>query len=524
MKRCIKRPRLSMHDQNHDLRSLLTVVLNDLNRIGRAEAANISLKEVGIVTAVLNGVAKVAGLSNVGFEELIRFSGGYSGLAFDLEENTVGVVLLEDSSQIKAGLEVERTGRVIDVPVGDEMLGRVVNSLAKPIDGLGEIRFRERLPIEREAPSIMDRAPVTLPLQTGIKVIDALLPIGHGQRELILGDRQIGKTAIAIDTIINQRNKDVVCIYCAIGQRGSSVAKVIAELKAKGAMEYTMVMVAEGNESPGLRYIAPYAATAIAEDFMYRGRKVLIVYDDLTNHARAYRELSLLLRRPPGREAFPGDIFYIHAKLLERATHLHEKLGGGSLTALPIIETEAQDLTAYIPTNLISITDGQIVLSTDLFEKGILPSVDVGKSVSRVGGKAQLAAYREVTGNLKLSYAQFEELEAFAKFDTQLDEATRRILEHGKRIRWSLNQTRLDPIAMHVQIFLLLAYTEGLLDQIPLDRLAEAEKKLRVAGEGMDVAMQRKIAGGEKMSLEMKNALIDMAKKTLAPMKGGADE
>jgi F-type H+-transporting ATPase subunit alpha len=513
-----------MPDQNPNLRSTLTTALDDLSQTSQAQVPLIRLKEVGIVTSVLNGVAKVKGLSHVGFEELIQFSGGYTGLAYDLDENEVGVVLLEDNPLIKSGQEVERTGRVVDVPVGDGLLGRVVNAQAKPLDGLGEIRFRERKPIEREAPAIMDRAPVTLPLQTGIKVIDALIPIGHGQRELILGDRQIGKTAVAIDTIINQKNKDVICIYCAIGQRSSAVAKVIAELKESGAMEYTMVMVADGNEAPGLRYIAPYAATTIAEDFMYRGHKVLIVYDDLTNHARAYRELSLLLRRPPGREAFPGDIFYIHAKLLERATHLHERLGGGSLTALPIIETEAQDISAYIPTNLISITDGQIVLSPDFFEKGILPSIDVGKSVSRVGGKAQLTAYREVTGNLKLSYSLFEELEAFAKFGTQLDESTRRILEHGKRIRWCLNQTRLDPLATHVQIFILLAFTEGLLDQIPFDRLGDAEKRLRQAGEEIESSMQQQIVSGKKLPPEHKSVLIEMAKKTLSQIGGSANE
>lgn len=505
-----------MPNQNRDLRSVLTSVLDDIRQASQRQAVNIELREVGLVTAVLNGVAKVTGLSHVGFEELIKFSNGHLGLAYDLDENEVGVVLLEDNELIKAGLEVERTGHVIDVPVGDGLLGRVVDALAKPLDNLGEISSTKRMPIERDAPSIVDRAPVTLPLQTGIKVIDALIPIGHGQRELILGDRQIGKTAIAVDTIINQKDKDVICVYCSIGQRGSSVAKVIAELKEKGAMEYTVVIVAEGNEAPGLRYIAPYAATTIAEDFMYRGRKVLIVYDDLTNHARAYRELSLLVRRPPGREAFPGDIFYIHAKLLERATHLHEKLGGGSLTALPIIETEAQDISAYIPTNLISITDGQIILSPDLFEKGILPSVDVGKSVSRVGGQAQLAAYREVTGHLKLSYAQFEELEAFARYGTQLDENTHRILEHGKRIRWCLNQKRLDPISTYVQIFILLAFTEGLLDRIPIDRLGEAEKRLRQAGEEMESSIRQQIDSGEAMPLETKNILINMAKKTLA--------
>ncbi len=508
-----------MPDQTGDLRSMLTSVLEVIDQTSQAKVPHICLKEVGCVSAVLSGIAKVSGLSHVGFEELIHFSGGYSGMVYDLDESEVGVILFDDSSLIQAGMEVERTYRVVDVPVGDELLGRVVNAQAKPLDGLGQIRCKKRLPIQREAPAIMDRAPVTLPLQTGIKVIDALIPIGHGQRELILGDRQIGKSAIAIDTILNQKGKDVICIYCAIGQHSSSIAKVIAELKERGAMEYTMVMIAEGYEPPGLRYIAPYAATTIAEDFMYRGRKVLIVYDDLTNHARAYRELSLLLRRPPGREAFPGDIFYIHAKLLERATHLHQRLGGGSLTALPIIETEAQDISAYIPTNLISITDGQIVLSPDLFEKGILPAVDVGKSVSRVGGKAQLTAYRDITGNLKLAYAQFEELEAFARFGTQLDESTRGLIEHGKRIRWCLNQTRLDPLATHVQIFILLAFTEGLLDQIPINGLREAEKSLRQTAEELESPLLQQMASGQKMPLEMQNLLIDRAKKTLASLR-----
>ena len=351
------------------------------------------------------------------------------GIAFNLDDDEIGVVLLGDCWHLHAGDEVERTGRVMDVPVGEALIGRVINPTGAPLDGKAPIRFSQRLPIERSAPPIMDRGPVTEPLQTGIKVIDALIPIGRGQRELILGDRQTGKTAIAIDAILNQAGKNVLCIYCAIGQRASSVAKVIAELRERGAMEYTIVVVTEGNDAPGLTYIAPYAATSIAENFMADGRDVLIVYDDLTHHARAYRELSLLLRRPPGREAFPGDIFYIHSRLLERATHLREPLGGGSITALPIIETEAQNIAAYIPTNLISITDGQIYLSPTLFELGILPAVDVGKSVSRVGGKAQLAAYRAVTSDLKLAYAQFEELESFARFGTRLDERTRKILE-----------------------------------------------------------------------------------------------
>ena len=362
---------------------------------------------------VSTGIATVSGLPGVGFEELVGFPGELFGIAFNVDEDEIGVVLLGDYWHLHAGDEVERTGRVMDVAVGDGLLGRVIDPLGRPLDGNGPVAAGERLPIERPAPPIMDRAPVTVPLQTGLKVIDALIPIGRGQRELILGDRQTGKTAIAIDTILNQRGQNVVCVYCAIGQRASAVAKAVADLRDKGAMEYTVVVVTEGNDPPGLAYIAPYAATSIAEHFMEAGRDVLIVYDDLTHHARAYRELSLLLRRPPGREAFPGDIFYIHSRLLERATHLRKELGGGSLTALPIIETEAQDISAYIPTNLISITDGQIYLSPSLFELGVLPAVDVGKSVSRVGGKAQRAAYRAVAGDLKLAYAQFEELETF---------------------------------------------------------------------------------------------------------------
>ena len=345
--------------------------------------------EVGIVTNVSTGIATVSGLPGVGFEELVRFPGGLLGIAFNVDEDEIGVILLGEYQDLHAGDEVERTGRVMDVAVGDGLLGRVIDPLGKPLDGKGPVAADQRLPVERPAPPIMDRAPVVVPLQTGLKVVDALIPIGRGQRELILGDRQTGKTAIAIDTILNQRGQNVLCVYCAIGQRASAVAKVVANLREEGAMEYTVVVVAEGNDAPGLVYITPYAATSIAEYFMEKGRDVLIVYDDLTQHARAYRELSLLLRRPPGREAFPGDIFYIHSRMLERATHLSKERGGGSLTALPIIETEAQDISAYIPTNLISITDGQIYLSPTLFELGVLPAVDVGKSVSRVGGAAQ---------------------------------------------------------------------------------------------------------------------------------------
>jgi F-type H+-transporting ATPase subunit alpha len=378
------------------------------------------------------------------------------------------------------------------------------------------------LPIERPAPQIMDRAPVTVPLQSGIKVIDALVPIGRGQRELILGDRQTGKTAIALDTILNQRDQNVLCVYCAIGQRASAVAKVVADLREKGAMEYTVVVVTEGNDPSGLAYIAPYAATSIAEHFMEAGRDVLIVYDDLTHHARAYRELSLLLRRPPGREAFPGDIFYIHSRLLERATHLRKELGGGSLTALPIIETEAQNISAYIPTNLISITDGQIYLAPKLFELGILPAVDVGKSVSRVGGKAQLAAYRAVAGDLKLAYAQFEELETFARFGARLDEDTRKIIEHGQRIRTCLKQPEFEPVTVPGQIAVLLALTGKLFDSVPLERMRDAELALRIAAAELPAEVIQRFTSADKLSDSDREAILQIARETLAPFQSAS--
>jgi len=355
-----------------------------------------------------------------------------------------------------------------------------------------------------------------VPLQTGLKVIDALIPVGRGQRELILGDRQTGKTAIAIDTILNQRDQHVLCVYCAIGQRASAVAKAVATLREKGAMDYTVLVVTEGDAPPGLAYIAPYAATSIAESFMEAGRDVLIVYDDLTHHARSYRELSLLLRRPPGREAFPGDIFYIHSRLLERATHLRKELGGGSLTALPIIETEAQDISAYIPTNLISITDGQIYLSPSLFELGVLPAVDVGKSVSRVGGKAQRAAYRAVAGDLKLAYAQFEELETFSRFGARLDEDTRKTIEHGRRIRACLKQPEFTPVSVPAQIAVLLALTAELFDHVPLDQVTDAEHALREAAADIPAEVRKRLDTAEKLSGEDREAIIQIARKSLA--------
>lgn len=438
-------------------------------------------REIGHVISIAAGIAKVSGLPGAGFEEVLIFPGGIEGIAFNVDEDEIGVVLLGDYGRLQAGDAVERGGHVVDVPVGERLLGRVIDPSGKPLDNLGPLAGGERLPVERAAAQIMDRAPVSVPLQTGIKVIDALIPVGRGQRELILGDRQTGKTAIALDTILNQIDKNVLCVYCAIGQRASSVAKVIATLRERGALAYTVVVVTEGNDPPGLAYIAPYAATSIAEHFMEQGRDVLVVYDDLTHHARAYRELSLLLRRPPGREAFPGDIFYIHSRLLERATHLRPELGGGSLTALPIIETEAQDISAYIPTNLISITDGQIYLSPALFALGVLPAVDVGKSVSRVGGKAQRAAYRAVAGDLKLAYAQFEELESFSRFGARLDEATHQRIEHGRRIRACLKQQEFSPLPVAVQITVLLALSAGFFDQVPLASMVEAEQAVHAA-------------------------------------------
>ena len=490
--------------------------------IGAAREAftpQLTSREVGAIASIATGIAKVSGLPGVGFEELVQFPGGLLGMAFNVDEGEVGVVLLGEYWHLNAGDEVTRTGRVMDVAVGDGLLGRVIDPLGQPLDGKDKVVATEHRPIERAAPHIMDRAAVTVPLQTGLKVIDALIPVGRGQRELILGDRQTGKTSIAIDTILNQRDQNVLCVYCAIGQRASAVAKAVATLRENGALEYTVLVVTEGNDPPGLTYIAPYAATSIAEYFMEQGRDVLIVYDDLTHHARAYRELSLLLRRPPGREAFPGDIFYIHARLLERATHLCKELGGGSLTALPIIETEAQNISAYIPTNLISITDGQIYLSPSLFELGVLPAVDVGKSVSRVGGKAQRAAYRAVAGDLKLAYAQFEELETFARFGARLDENTRKIIEHGRRIRACLKQQEAEPVSVPAQIAVLLALTATLFDPVPLDRMAEAEHAVEMAAATIPADVCARFESADKLSDEDRKVIVEIARQALIPFQ-----
>ena len=501
------------------LQGVLDQALAEIGRVRKTYTPQLIPREVGAIISVATGIAMVSGLPGVGFEELVKFPGDVLGIAFNVDEDQIGVVLLGEYQELHAGDEVERTGRVMDVAVGDELLGRVINPLGWPLDGQGPVATGKRLPIERPAAPIMDRSPVTVPLQTGLKVIDALIPIGRGQRELILGDRQTGKTAIALDAIVNQRGKNVVCVYCAIGQRASAVAKVVANLREQGAMDYTVVVVAEGNEAPGLAYITPYAATSIAEYFMESGRDVLIVYDNLTQHAQAYREISLLLRRPPGREAFPGDIFYIHSRLLERATHLGKDRGGGSLTALPIIETEAQDISAYIPTNLISITDGQIYLSPSLFELGVLPAVDVGKSVSRVGGAAQRAAYRAVAGDLKLAYAQFEELETFARFGARLDDDTRKIIEHGRRIRACLKQPEFAPVPVPVQIAVLLGLTAALFDPVPLDQMTKAEQAVREAAANLPAEVCARFETPAKLTDADRQMIIEIARKALAPFQ-----
>ncbi|MCD4689702.1 MAG: alternate F1F0 ATPase, F1 subunit alpha [Desulfuromonadaceae bacterium] len=477
---------------------LLDETLGVLRRTMTTMEPQLLLQQVGRLSYVGRGIARVRGLQRVRSEGLLAFPGGVLGLAFDLDCREIGVAMLGDYSALQAGDEVVSTDRVLDVAVGEGLLGRVVDPTGQARDGSGPVPYHERRPLERPAPAIMERLPVTQPLMTGIKVVDALVPIGRGQRELILGDRQTGKTTLAVDTILNQHDKGVVCVYCAIGQRASSVASVVAQLRERGAMDYTTVVVAEGDDPPGQQYIAPYAATTIGEYFMEQGRDVLVVYDDLTRHARAYRELSLLLRRPPGREAFPGDIFYIHSRLLERATRLKEQFGGGSLTALPIIETEAQNLAAYIPTNLISITDGQIYLSPGLFQKGLLPAVDITRSVSRVGGKAQLPAYRAVVGDLRLAYAQFTELEAFARFGTRLDDATSQLLHRGRRVRAVLKQGQCAPRTAVEQVMVLHAVNCGLFDDIGEGDMARAENRVCEALVLLPEITSR-IEGGEKL-------------------------
>jgi F-type H+/Na+-transporting ATPase subunit alpha len=441
-------------------------------------AVQVDVAEVGTVVSLGDGIARVHGVERAMAGETLAFPHNVFGIALNLEEDSVGVVLLGEFDKIKEGDEVKRTGRIISVPVGDEMLGRVVNALGQPIDGKGPVPTKQFAPIERIAPGVVDRQPVREPLQTGLKAIDAMVPIGRGQRELIIGDRQTGKTAVAIDAIINQKGKDVVCIYSAIGQKQSTVAQVIKTLTDAGAMEYTIVVAAAASDPAPLLYISPYSACAIGEYFRDRGQHALCVYDDLSKHAQAYREISLLLRRPPGREAYPGDVFYLHSRLLERAAKMRQELGGGSLTALPIIETQAGDLSAYIPTNVISITDGQIFLESDLFHQGVRPAINVGNSVSRVGGSAQVKAMRQVAGTLRLDLAQYRELAAFAQFGSDLDPATKSQLNRGARLVEILKQLQYQPLAVEKQVLILYAGANGFLDGVELPAVSRYEQEL----------------------------------------------
>ena len=505
--------------ESQELKTFLDDTFDTMEKVLEEQNPELRQYEIGTVQFVGRDIARVSGLPHIRAEELVRFSGNYMGLVFNIDPKEIGVILLDPSENIQVGSEVQRTKRVLDVPVGDGLLGRVVDPLGRPLDGLGEVNTVMRLPVERPAPAVMDRAPVTVPLQTGIKVIDALIPVGRGQRELILGDRMTGKTAIAVDTIINQKETGIISIYCATGKKSADVSKVIAELRDHWVMKSCIVVVATGEDTPGLQFIAPYAATSMGEYFVEQGRDVLIVYDDLTSHARAYREVSLLLRRPPGREAFPGDIFYIHSRLLERSTHMRPELGGGSLTSLPITETEAQDMSSYIPTNLISITDGQIYLSPVLFSKGILPAVDVGKSVSRVGGKTQLPAYRSVAGDLRLSYSQFEELESFSRFGTRLDDATRRTLERGWRVREILKQGQFKPLRASEQIASLLSVTGGALDLVPTEKIREVEARLLETVNEQLPELCTRIEEGKKMDMTDRDSIMNKIKPTIAPFE-----
>ncbi len=449
-----------------------------LKRQIEAFEAEVKVENVGSVLMVGDGIARVYGLEEAMAGELLEFPGPVYGMALNLEYDNIGCVILGDYSHIKEGDPVKRTGRIVQVPVGQELIGRVVNPLGQAIDGKGEIKTTKYRPIENPAPGVTQRRAVHEPLQTGLKAIDSMIPIGRGQRELIIGDRQTGKTAIAIDTILNQKDNDVICIYVAIGQKASTVAGVVEALKEHGALDYTIVVSATASEPAPLLYIAPYAGVAMAEEFMYKGQHALIIYDDLSKHATAYRELSLLLRRPPGREAFPGDVFYLHSRLLERAAKLSDDLGGGSITALPIIETQAGDISAYIATNVISITDGQIFLESDLFYAGVRPAINVGRSVSRVGGEAQVKAMKQVTGSLRLDLSQYRELEAFAQFGSDLDRATQAQLNRGERIVEVLTQQQFAPMSVSHQVIALFAVTRGYLDDVKVEDAHRFEREL----------------------------------------------
>jgi F-type H+/Na+-transporting ATPase subunit alpha len=495
----------------------MTIKADDITRIIREQlgtfALDVDVSEVGAVVSVGDGIARVQGVDKTMAGETLEFPNGLFGIALNLEEESVGVVLLGRSDELKEGDRVKRTGRIISVPVGDEILGRVVNSLGQPVDGKGPIATTRFSPIERLAPGVTDRQPVKEPLQTGLKAIDAMIPIGRGQRELIIGDRQTGKTAVAVDTIINQKGKDVVCIYNAIGQKQSTIAQVVRTLEQYGAMEYTIVVAASASEPAPLLYISPYSACAVGEYFRDSGRHALCIYDDLSKHAQAYREISLLLRRPPGREAYPGDVFYLHSRLLERAAKLKKELGGGSLTALPIIETQAGDLSAYIPTNVISITDGQLFLESDLFNQGVRPAINVGNSVSRVGGSAQIKAMRQVAGSLRLDLAQFRELAAFSQFGSDLDKATQAQLARGQRLVEILKQPQYQPLPVEQQVLLIFAAINGYFDPVAVDDIRELETELYRFVENRHPSLLRDIADRKQLDDDLKDRLHAVLKE-----------
>jgi len=486
---------------------------DEITRLIREQIENyetrITVDEVGTVISLGDGIARVHGLDKVMAGELLAFPHNVAGIAMNLEEDQVGVVLLGEYTEISEGDEVKRTGRIISVPVGDAMIGRVVNALGQPIDDKGPIATTGFIEVERIAPGVIDRQPVREPMATGLKAIDSMIPIGRGQRELIIGDRQTGKTAVALDTIINQKGGDLICIYCAIGQKRSSIAQVVQTLQDFGAMDYTIVVAASASEPAPMQYIAPYAACAIGEYFRDNGKHAVVIYDDLSKHAASYREISLLLRRPPGREAYPGDVFYLHSRLLERAAKLSDKNGGGSLTALPVIETQAGDVSAYIPTNVISITDGQIYLETDLFNSGVRPAVNVGLSVSRVGGSAQIKAMRQVAGSLKLELAQFRELAAFAQFGSDLDKATQAQLARGQRLTEILKQGQYSPLPFSKQILIIFAGTSGALDNLPVEDLREFEAHLYTYVDSMNPGLLKTIMEKKVLDDQVK---ADMAK------------
>ena len=464
-------------------------------------------EEIGTVLETGDGIARVAGLPSAMYNEMLKFPNDVYGIAFNLEEDEIGTVLLSGQTSVEEGAEVRTTGRIMEVPVGKALVGRVVNALGEPQDGKGPIETKTYRPVEKLAPGVIDRSPVREPLQTGLKCIDSMIPIGRGQRELIIGDRQTGKTAIAIDTIINQKGQDVICIYAAIGQKASTVAQVVERLNSTGAMDYTIIVNAPASDPAPLVYLAPFAACAMGEEFMYKGKHVLVIYDDLSKHATAYRQLSLLLRRPPGREAYPGDIFYLHSRLLERSAKLSEDLGGGSLTALPIIETQAGDVSAYIPTNVISITDGQIYLEPDLFYAGIRPAVNVGISVSRVGGSAQIKAMKQVAGTLRIDLAQYRSLEAFAQFGSDLDKATQAQLARGARMVEILKQPQYSPMPVEEQIQIIYVAGQGHLDDVPIAKIGEFEKAFFEFVRITHPEIGKTIAKKKELSDEIKNDL-----------------